>query len=361
MNQLANENGARHQRGRLTWKYFWGWVVCALVAELLAASLGLSYGSSSFGIARIFDVLLGGDALTSSERMILWFARFPRVCFAAVVGGALASAGVVFQSLLRNPLADPYILGVSGGGALCATMYIALGGMLWMGVWGLPASAMAGALLTVVGLLLASRWIGGGKMGVYALLLLGVVFNAFASAVITLFKAIMSAQKAQELLFYLMGSLSVEGTPLGVIVGVSVVVLGALGVMMYYANDLNVLALGDETAASLGVEVERVRLVSVVAASIAVAVAVAYTGLIGFVGLIVPHGLRLIVGSDCRLLIPLSFLFGGVFLLLSDVVARAGFEVFSMTLPVGVVTALCGAPVFVWLLRRSFLTRRGIA
>lgn len=343
--------------GRSSWKRFLLWMFGGLCLEAGAAVAGLCVGSTGLGVGRLFEIAMGADP-TASESMILWFARLPRVWFAAIVGSALASAGVVFQALLRNPLADPYILGVSGGGALCATLYLAIGAGVLGGTFGVSVAALLGAGLSVLGLLLAARWMGdGGRMSVYVLLLLGVVFNAFASAVITLVKAVVSAQKAQELLFYLMGSLSVEGSSWELMAAASVAVALAIGVMVWLSRDFNVLALGDEAAHSLGVEVDRVRLVGVLAASVAVGVAVAYTGLIGFVGLVVPHGLRLVVGPDHRLLLPLSAVCGAAFLTASDVVARASFDWFSMTLPVGVVTSLVGAPLFVLVLRRSMRGR----
>ena len=333
------------------------WMLAGLCLELVAAIAGLCVGSTGLGVGRLFELMMGAEP-TASESMILWFARLPRVWFAAIVGSALASAGVMFQALLRNPLADPYILGVSGGGALFATLYLALGAGVLGSAFGVSVAALCGAGVSVIGLLFAARWMGQGRMSVYVLLLLGVVFNAFASSVITLLKAVVSAQKAQELLFYLMGTLSVEGSSVELMVFVSVAVLLSLVVMMFLSRDLNVLALGDEAAHALGVEVDRVRLLGVMSASVAVGVAVAYTGLIGFVGLVVPHGLRLLVGPDHRLLLPLSALCGAAFLTASDVAARASFDWFSMTLPVGVVTSLVGAPLFVLVLQRSMRSRR---
>lgn len=343
----------------LTWRRLVGWLGVLCVCEVCAALLGVGFGSSGLGPERLLDVWLGDVPLTTTEWSILRLARLPRVCFAAIVGGALAMSGVVFQALLRNPLADPYILGVSGGGALAATLYLVCAASLGMSVVaiGLPAAALCGAGLSVVALLGAARWMKAGKMSVYVMLLLGVIFNAFASAIITLLKAIVSAQKAQELLFYLMGTLAVEGMAWSTILAAAVAVgLSMLG-LWSMSNELNIMALGDEAALGLGVRVERVRTLCVVCASVAVAVAVAYTGLIGFVGLVVPHGLRLWLGPDHRLLIPASVLGGAICLTLSDVLARGLFEWFSMTLPVGVVTSLIGAPLFMVLLRKSLSAR----
>ncbi len=346
----------------LTWRRLGITLVVLALVELCVALLGVGLGSSGFGPVRLASALSGREPLTEMEWSILALARLPRVCMSAVVGAALAMAGVVFQALLRNPLADPYILGISGGGALMATLYMvfAAGVGVSLGVWGVPGAALCGALLSVLVLLGSSRWMGSGRMSVYVMLLLGVVFNAFASAIITLLKAIVSAQKAQELLFYLMGSMAVEGMSWATIAGAGGAVCVAGVALWARSQELNILALGDEAARGLGVEVGRVRTWSVVWASVAVAVAVAYTGLIGFIGLVVPHGLRLLLGPDHRLLIPASMLGGAICLTLSDVLARSLFEWFSMTLPVGVVTSLIGAPLFMVLLRQSLRQRGGV-
>ena len=349
----------------LTWPRLVAVMAALCAIEALAAALALSVGSSeALSASALFEALTGERELSQAQWTILTLARGKRAAMAAAVGAALASAGVMFQALLRNPLADPYILGVSGGGALAATLYLALGASLGsigsIGAeaiaLGVPGAAMVGSLLTIAALLFATRVMrpaGSSRQSAYALLLLGVVFNAFASSCITLIKALVSAEKAQQLLFYLMGSLSVEGLSWTMIALIALTVVGCVAAMTHHANELNALALGEEAALGLGVLVDRVQRLGVVIASIAVAVAVAYTGLIGFVGLVVPHGLRLVIGSDHRVLIPASALGGAAALTLSDVLARGAFGVFDMTLPVGAVTALLGAPLFAALLGRA--------
>lgn len=325
--------------------------LCLAVAGA-AALVGLGWGSSGWGG---LDVLQGALFGTLDERqhMILYEARLPRVLFGLLVGAALAVAGAVFQALLRNPLADPYILGVSGGAALGGTLVFALGGSaLAVGI-GVPIASFIGALGAVGLILLVGTWAPSGRAGTYVLLLTGVVFNAFAGSVITFIRTIISPQKAHELLFYLVGSLDVEGTPaleIGIVTGA---VFLSVGGALYWARDLNVLTLGDEEASALGVDVDATRRNVVLAASLGVAVAVAYTGLVGFVGLVVPHGVRLLLGPDHRLLIPASALLGGAFLVIADLVARASFTLFSTALPVGVVTAFIGAPIFLVFLRST--------
>ena len=311
---------------------------------VLSAWAGLSLGSTRLSFAELI------------EMDILLLARLPRVVFAGIVGAALACAGAVFQAVLRNPLADPYILGISGGAALGGSLMVALGIMSALGT---PAAAFAGGLGALAVILLAARIMPkSSTLSTYVLLLTGVIFNAFASAVIMFLKSVLSAQKAQELLFYLMGSLSVEGIGLAHTLGVVLVVSLLLGGQLAYARSLNALTLGDESAQALGVDARKTRMVTVVLASLAVAVAVAYTGLIGFVGLVVPHAMRLAFGSDHRVLLPMCILGGASFLILADTIARVSFMAISTTLPVGVITAFLGAPIFFYFLRRNLLKTR---
>ena len=325
--------------------------VCAAIAAV-AALAGLGWGSSGFGGFEVLRAVASGT-LDGPQRLILLEARLPHVLFGLLVGAALAVAGAVFQALLRNPLADPYILGVSGGAALGGTIVFAFGASTAALAIGVPAAAFAGALGAVALILLVGRWAPPGRSGTYVLLLTGVVFNAFAGSVITFIRTILSPQKAHELLFYLVGSLDVEGTSALETAVVAIAVTVAIGAAISYARDLNVMTLGDEEALALGVDVDRTRRNVVLAASLAVAVSVAYTGLIGFVGLVVPHGVRLVLGPDHRLLLPACALLGGAFLVIADLAARAAFGIFSTALPVGVVTAFIGAPIFLAFLRSS--------
>lgn len=328
-------------------------VAVALLVALGCALAGLGWGSSDLGAWEIISGLLT-DSLDPVQQNILLNARVPRVLFAAVVGAALASSGAVFQTVLRNPLADPYILGVSGGAALGGTIFLTLGTVA-MGsfVMGVPAAAFVGALGALALIFGVERWTPAGRTSNYVLLLTGVVFNAFASAIIMFLKSIVSAQKAQELLFYLMGSLAVEGMALSTLLGCAAVVTLCILGLIWFARDLNAISLGDDDAATLGVDVARVRWWTVLISSVAVAVAVAFSGLIGFVGLVVPHGVRLVVGPDHRVLLPTCAIAGAGFLILSDLIARSVFGLFSSTLPVGVITAVIGAPLFVFFLWRS--------
>lgn len=320
----------------------------------LVALVGVLVGSTSLGGVEFIARWFAGE-LSETERAILYTARLPRVVFAGLVGAALAVGGAVFQAVLRNPLADPYILGISGGAALGGTLVLVLGTATMGGVtMGTPLGAFVGALGALAVIFGVERWTPPGRASTYVLLLTGVIVNAFAASLIMFFQSVVSARKAQEILFYLMGSLAVEGTSVTVMVVVGVVMLACVLVIYRHAMDLNAVSLGDEDAAYLGVEVDKVRRVTVIVASLAVAVAVAFSGIIGFVGLVVPHALRLAVGPDHRVLIPACAFGGAAFLTAADVLARGGFAFLGTTLPVGVLTSMIGAPLFLYFLWRSF-------
>ncbi|MFW5968088.1 MAG: FecCD family ABC transporter permease, partial [Persicimonas sp.] len=293
-------------------------------------------------------------SLDATQEAIVTQARLPRVAFAGIVGAALATSGAVFQTVLRNPLADPYILGISGGAALGGTILLTVGTLVvGSATIGVPIAAFVGAMGALGVIFAVESWTPPGRASNYVLLLTGVVFNAFAGAIIMFLKSVVSAEKAQELLFYLMGSLSVEGTGWITVAASACAVAACVAGMIWYARDLNALSMGDDEAAALGVDVPAVRRATVVLSSIAVAVAVAFSGLIGFVGLVVPHGIRLLVGPDHRVLLPTCAVGGAAFLIVSDLAARSAFDLFSTALPVGVVTAAIGAPLFMYFLWRS--------
>jgi iron complex transport system permease protein len=343
---------------RLTYSRLVTAIGVSIVLLLSAFMLGVSFGSSSMGgLSFIGDLLTG--RLSETDYTILVEARLPKIFLAAIVGAALSTSGAVLQAILRNPLADPYILGISGGAALGGTVFVVFGPML-IGIFaiGVPTAAFAGAVTALVFIFSVERLIPGRHPNNYVLLLTGVIFNAFASSIIMFLKSVVSPQKAQELLFYLMGSLSIQHTSYFEIWLSGGVVTVCVGVLLLYAHDLNILSLGYEEAKSLGVSVRKTRCVTVVVSSIAVAVAVAHSGLIGFVGLVVPHGVRLVTGPDHRILLPTCALLGAGFLILSDVLARQSFVLFQTTLPVGVITSMLGAPLFIFFLWRSFQNNR---
>jgi iron complex transport system permease protein len=326
-----------------------GAALVALVGISLAA---LTVGAAGLPLGEVLAALTGGAVPELTSTVVLGL-RLPRVLLAAVAGAGLAVAGAGFQALTRNPLADPAVLGVASGAALGAVVgqIAGLEGSL-LATLGLSAVAFAGALLAATAVYLIAAV--GGRLPIQTLLLAGVIVGLFFSAAITLLISLVDFARLGGILHWLMGSLEALGyRPVGVMA------LGcAVGVALIYrqAPALNLLALGEESALQLGVEAERVKRVVFVAASLLTGVVVAHTGPIGFVGLIVPHAVRMAIGSDNRVLIPAAAGIGAAFLVLADTLAR--LVVRPAELPVGVVTAFCGAPFFVYLLRTRF--RQGL-
>lgn len=313
-----------------------------LGAATLAASLAI--GAADLPLSQLTAVLAGGGDETS--RTILLELRLPRAVLALLVGGALALAGAVFQALLRNPLAEPYILGVSGGAAVGAVTAVVLGWNL-RASWSLPAAALAGALLAIFLVLrIATRAARG--LDTRVLLLAGVVMGAFFNAVILLVLTFASAETFRSAVFWMMGSVAAASWASVSLLAAYLAPVALVTLLL--ARPLNLLAVGEETALYLGISVERVKLAAYLLASVLVAVAVAMSGAIGFIGLIVPHAVRLAWGSDHRLLLPASLLAGGIFLLIADSLARTVAA--PSEIPVGVITALVGVPLFVLLLTR---------
>jgi iron complex transport system permease protein len=311
---------------------------------LAAALLSIGTGAAGLPLADVVAVLAGGGDATS--RTIVLELRLPRVVLALAAGGALALAGAVFQAVLRNPLAEPYVLGVAGGAAVGAVAAVVLGLSVVPGL--VPAAAFAGAIGAML-LVLRIAVRVGRALDTRVLLLAGVVVGAFFNAVILLLLMMADVESFRSAIFWMMGSLAGAGWHAALLLLLYIV--PAVIVLLALARPLNLLAIGEETALFLGTRVERVKLIAYLTASLLVAAAVSVCGVIGFVGLIVPHAIRLVWGSDHRLLLPASVLGGGTFLLLADTAARTITA--PAELPVGVITALVGVPVFVLLLRRG--------
>lgn len=286
----------------------------------------------------------GYAILTPSEKTIIFSIRFPRVIFAGLVGASLSAAGVIFQALLRNPLADPFILGISGGSAVGAIIGIIIG--LGAIPFAIPSLAFLGAAITVVLVFIIGQ--SNKELHSNTLLLAGVIVNAFFSAIIMFFISISSNTDLHNITFWLMGDLSLSNWIKIMFVGI-LTFLG-FAVIYSYARPLNLIVTGEETAMQLGVDVEKTKIVLFLLGSLVTGVAVSFCGIIGFVGLIIPHIMRMLVGPDHRLLLPASFLFGASFLVVADTLARTIIP--HSELPVGVITAMCGAPYFIYLLRR---------
>ena len=317
-------------------------VILILVAGLAVSILvGLSVGYQSID--------LHGLQTDPIARAVLFRLRLPRVVMAAIVGASLALVGAALQALFRNPLAEPFTLGVSGGASLGASLAIALG--LGVSIAGVPiifVAAFLGAALSVV-VVYRLAHAGGGVMLPGALLLAGVVLNLCASACVLVIQYVADYNRALQILRWLIGSLDVVG--FGLIWRMLIFLVPGWLILGAYARDLHLLATGEESAASLGVDVSRTEKTVFIASSLIVGVTVSVGGTIGFVGLIVPHAARLLFGQDVRVLLPASFLLGAAFLVLADTLART--VIAPGELPVGALTALMGGPVFLLLLRRQ--------
>ncbi len=289
-------------------------------------------------------------ALRSDEaaRSLFLRLRLPRVLLAGMVGGSLALVGAALQALFRNPLAEPLTLGVSGGGALGASVAIALGaGAKVAGVPFVFLAAFAGAGVAVAVVYRLART--GAVVLPGALLLAGVVLNFVSASGVVLIQYLSDYSRALQILRWTIGSLDVVGFDL--LWRMLLFLVPGWLILLLMARDLHLIAVDEETAASLGVNVRRSERLVYAASSLIVGVTVAVGGTIGFVGLIVPHAVRLLFGEDVRMLLPCSFLLGAAFLMLADLVARTALG--AGELPVGAITALAGGPVFLWLLRRQ--------
>ena len=312
-----------------------------LILLLVVTLLALGAGSTGLDLSAAWSALLG--RAEGIEETIVRRIRLPRVILAGAVGATLALGGLVFQALLRNPLAEPYILGVSGGGAVGAICGMFLGFSPFPGV---SLAAFAGSM-AVLFLIIA---LAGGRAAFRkdSLLLGGVMMNAFCGAVIMFLLAISQSTQAHQVLFWLMGDLSMvtaERLP------ALLTLLPCFLLVLLLSRPMNLLLLGEESAAALGVNVRLITLLLLVVTSLMVSVVVSLSGLVGFVGLVIPHVFRLLLGSDHRLLIPACLLGGAGYLILCDLLAR--LLAVAGELPVGIITALIGAPCFVFLLWRS--------
>ncbi len=335
---------------RLGWRWWLGATVALVGAVLIGAATGPA-DIGFFDAARApVDLVPGidvGTDLSERELAILQVVRFPRVALGVIVGSALALSGAAYQGVFRNPLADPYLLGVAAGAGLGATLAIVAGGGGDGALPLLPAAAFVGA---VAGVLLSyglGRTVGGART-VTSLILAGVAIAAFLTAIQTYVQQ-RNAETLREVYDWILGRLATTGWG-DVLLVLPYVVVSAIGIFAH-RRALDVMAVGDEEAAALGLHVGRTRLIVVAAATLGTAAAVAVAGLIGFVGIIVPHAVRLVAGTSYRRLLPLSAFFGGAFLVLADIVARSLLA--PAEIPIGVVTAFLGAPFFVLVLRTS--------
>jgi iron complex transport system permease protein len=317
------------------------WLVL-LATALGTLVIGVAVGPSGLDLPSVVAGALGSGE--ESTVTIVRELRMPRVLLAFLVGGSLGVTGAALQALVRNPLADPYLLGLSGGAGLGAVAAIAAGAA---SPWAVPLAALAGAIAAVV-LVYRLALVAGGGMDVRVLLLSGVVVGAFAASLMGAIMAVVPAPEVRNALLWLLGSFSRASWPAVVLFTAYAAV--PLSVLYWLARPLDLLTLGEEPAGFLGADVVRTRRILYVAASLLTAVAVALSGIIGFVGLVVPHAARFTWSRLHQALLPATFLLGGSLMVLADAVARTAFA--PLELPVGVVTALIGVPVFVVLVRR---------
>jgi iron complex transport system permease protein len=320
-----------------------GFGTLAVVTCVLAPLVG----TTSISLARAFDRSIPIDQNVDAQ--IFFVARLPRVLAGALVGSALASAGVVFQAILRNPLATPFTLGVSAGASLGAMLVIVFGGALALGPF---STVSAASLVGATGATAMVYWLAtrqGHAMSTSVLLLAGVTLNSFFSALIMFVQYLADFSQVYRAARWIMGDLDVGG--LDTLYASLPLVLAAFALFAMLPSSLNLLSLGADAAAARGVDVARAQRIAFFSASLATAAAVSLAGPIGFIGIVVPHLVRLIVGVDHRIVLPASALFGAAFLVACDLLARTLLA--PIEIPVGVVTAMIGGPFFLWLLVRK--------
>ncbi|MDO7907333.1 iron ABC transporter permease [Paenibacillus sp. JX-17] len=332
----------------------------ALLIVTLMVCLGI--GAVHLPVGQIASILLhqlpgigqpSSPSWDSAAEQIIVNVRLPRVLLGMLVGAALALAGTGFQGVLRNPLADPFTLGVSSGAAVGASLLIFTNTQYSLvGVWTLPLVAFAAGMLSLWAVLALAR--EGGKIPTRSLILSGVVMQSFLGSIVS-FLAAMSKDTVNQIIYWTMGSLSLRGWSYTAIL--LPYVIAGLIYLWSQSRKLNLLSLGERQAAHTGLEVERLKLGVLLVSTLLTAAAVSMSGVIGFVGLVVPHMIRLIVGPDYRLLVPLSTLGGAIFMVWADTAARTVLA--PTEIPLGVVTAFVGAPFFAYLLHRSKKQGRG--
>ncbi|RLC31601.1 iron ABC transporter permease [Candidatus Woesebacteria bacterium] len=306
--------------------------------------LGLSLGSTKTGLNEVLKSLLRREEADPVLNTIIWNIRFPRVLLAALVGATLSLGGLVFQALLRNPLAEPYILGISGGSAIGAIIGILMGLSRFPGV---SFISFMGSIATLLLILVMSS--GQSILKKDSLLLSGVMINAFCSAIIMFLISMTQDYRLHNIIFWLMGDLSMAAIRQTIIL--AAMLFPCYILIFWLSHSMNLLLMGKEMAQTMGVNIKAVTVTLLLTTSFMVSATVSHCGLIGFVGLVMPHLLRLIFGPDHRVLVPACVMGGGAYMVLCDLLARTLPEQGEM--PAGVITAIIGAPLFIFLLKRS--------
>ncbi|QDY68231.1 FecCD family ABC transporter permease [Qingshengfaniella alkalisoli] len=328
-------------------------LICLLALLVLTCLFSLSYGAASTSLGTVIGKLLRGDPLSMTERVILFDIRLPRLLMGILVGASLAVSGAVMQGLFRNPLADPGLVGVSAGAGFGAITAIVLGGLLpaslsaVAGYYAVPIAAFVGGWLSTMLLYrVATR---RGQTSVATMLLAGIALGALTGALSGVLVYIADDQQLRDLTFWGLGSLA--GASWTKVAVSAPIIMFALATAPFLARSLNGLALGEAAAAHMGIAVQKMKNIAILSVAAAVGSAVAVSGGIGFVGIVVPHLLRLLIGPDHRFLLPASALLGAVLLILADVISRT--IIAPAELPIGIVTATIGGPFFLWILLRN--------
>lgn len=346
-------NGSGKMSGAVLTARRWNAVMVPLVVLSVAlVVICLQVGPQWIGLTQVIDivghVLLEGTVESEqigTTGVILIQVRLPRLLLGLLVGACLASVGVVLQALLRNPLADPYVLGVSSGAALGVALAILMGiGSTFLALSILPLCGFAGGLLSLV--VVYRMAVSYGRLPIHSLLLAGVILNSIFSALIMFITSIMEPNRSAGTMTWLMGTLTAPSYPALAIL--ACYLMGGLFLLLKQARRLNVLTLGEESARSLGIETEQVKRQVYLLSALITGAVVSVSGMIGFVGMVIPHAVRLMLGADHRLLLPASALVGGMYLMIADTAARTLLT--PAEIPVGIITALAGGPFFIYLL-----------
>jgi iron complex transport system permease protein len=329
-------------------KKLFGWISWILIlAGILFAAAAFSFCTGSAGISLKKILYLFFEGKNSTEYSILFDIRLPRIILAFSIGGALALAGVILQGIFRNPLVEPYTLGISGGAALGVCLNIVFGLQRLFGIMSLPFSGFLGAVSVVIVIYsLAAR---KGMMRIQGLLLCGVMVGFISSSLVMLLMSVSRAEDLHGIIFWVMGSLE-EPSWFLIKISFLAAVLG-LVISYLFCFDLNALSLGEEEARHLGINTERTKRLLFVLASLLTGLSVSVAGIIGFIGLVIPHFVRMFIGRDHRMLLAASFLSGGIFLILCDTLARTIIS--PLELPVGVITGIFGGSIFIFILSRK--------
>lgn len=331
-------------------------IISLIIVLVLSIAICLTLGSAQLSLGQVVKAVLKriplvgerlGYSVSPMDDLIIHSIRLPRILLAILVGCALGAAGVVFQGVFHNPMAEPFVIGVSSGAALGATIAFVLGlNFSFFGLSSVPIMAFLGSMLTTFVVYNIARV--GREVPLTVLLLAGVAVGSFMSALNSLLM-VFNREESTKIVFWLMGGFSARGWE-HVQAAFPYILIGYL-VIVFYLEELNLLSLGEEKAQLMGVDVEKVQLILIGAASLIAAAAVSVSGIIGFVGLIVPHIIRILIGPDHKFLLPTATIFGGIFLLWTDTLARTVFS--PIEVPVGILTSMAGAPFFVYLLRKN--------